>query len=103
MAEENVSQDFRSKKLDKARNYFIEEIKQNELISQKHKKVYKILIYTEDLLIVASTVTGCISALTSSVGIPVGIASSAITIKNSVITTGIKNLKSIINKKIKET
>ena len=39
MAEENISQEFRSKEIDKTRNYFIEEIKQNELISKKHKKV----------------------------------------------------------------
>ena len=28
---------------EKTKNYFIEEIKQNELIRKKHKKVYKIL------------------------------------------------------------
>ena len=39
------------------RNYFTEEIKQNELISKKHKKVCKILDYTEHLLMVVCTVT----------------------------------------------
>ena len=29
MAEENISQEFRSKKLDETKNYFIKEIKQN--------------------------------------------------------------------------
>ena len=33
MAEENISQEFGSKEIDKTRNYFIEKIKQNELIS----------------------------------------------------------------------
>lgn len=37
--------------------YFIEGIKQNELISNEHKKICKILNYTEDLLILVPTVT----------------------------------------------
>ena len=37
MVEETISQEFRLKKLDETRNYFIEKIKQNELISKKHK------------------------------------------------------------------
>ena len=57
MAEENIIQEFRLKEIDKTRNYFIEEIKQNELISKKHKSVCRILNYDEDLLILASTVT----------------------------------------------
>ena len=32
MVEENISQEFKLKNIDKARNYFLEEIKQNELI-----------------------------------------------------------------------
>ena len=39
MAEENVSQEFRLKNLDKTRNYCIEEIDQNELMSRKQKEV----------------------------------------------------------------
>ena len=35
MAEENISQELRPKQIDKTRNYFIEEMKQNELISKK--------------------------------------------------------------------
>ena len=35
MAEENISQKLRLKQIDKTRNYFIEEMKQNELISKK--------------------------------------------------------------------
>ena len=42
MFEENISQEFRLKNIDERRNYFIEEIKQNELISKKDKKVCKI-------------------------------------------------------------
>ena len=69
--------------MDVKKNYFIEETKQNELISKKHKKTCKVLNYTDHLLILNSTVTGCvsISAFASLVGIPVGIANSTGTIK----------------------
>ena len=43
--------------MDETRKYLIEEIKKNELISKKHKKVWKTLNYIEQLLILASTVT----------------------------------------------
>ena len=54
----------------------------------------------DHLVILASTVTGCasISALASLVGITVGISSSAITIKISVITARITKSKSKIKK-----
>ena len=35
MAQKNRSQEFRFKEIDETRSYFIEEIKQNELISTK--------------------------------------------------------------------
>ena len=56
--------------------------------------------YTEHLLILASTVTECVSVslLASLDGILVGIASSATTIKVSVKTVGTKRYKSIIKK-----
>ena len=41
MSKENISQEFRLKE---TKNDVIEEIKQNELSSKKHKKVSKILI-----------------------------------------------------------
>ena len=83
------------KKIDETRNYFIEQIKQNEFISKKHKKICKILSCTEDLLILASKVTGCVSnyAFASLAGIPVDIASSAITMKICVINAGIMKKK----------
>ena len=70
---------------------------QNELISKKHKKFYKILTYTEHLLILASTITGgaSISTFASSVVNTVGIASSATKTKICVITVGIKMYQSI--------
>ena len=65
------------------------------------KKVCNIVNCAEHLLIMASTVTGCvsISVFVSSICIPVGIASSAAAIKICVITARIKKFKSIIKKK----
>ena len=39
MVEENISQEFRLKNINETKNYFLEEIKQNELMSRKRKKV----------------------------------------------------------------
>ena len=39
MAKENVGFNFRLKQIDETRNYILEEIKQNDLMSEKHKKV----------------------------------------------------------------
>ena len=50
MPEENINQEFRSKKMDEIRNYLIEEINRNDLLSKKHKKV-----------IVISSITGFVS------------------------------------------
>ena len=47
MDEENISVEFRLKNIDETRNYFIEEIDQNELMSKRYKKVRTALIYTE--------------------------------------------------------
>ena len=96
MVEENISQEFRLKNIDETRNYLIEEINRNELMSKKHKKVCTTLNYIEHFLILGSTITGCvsISAFASLVGIPIGIASSTIGLKICVITTGIKKYDS---------
>ena len=50
MVEENISQEFRLKNIDETRNYLIEEINQNELMSKKHKKVCRVLNYIDHLL-----------------------------------------------------
>ena len=54
MSEENISQEFRLKKIDEARNYFIEEINHNELMNKKHRKVCRVLNYIEHLFILVS-------------------------------------------------
>ena len=84
------------KNIDEIRNCFIKEINQNELMSKKNKKMFKLFSYIEHLLILVSTVTGCISisAFPSLGCIPIGIASSAIGLKLCAITVGIKKYKS---------
>ena len=103
MAEENIIQEFRLKNIDETRNYLIEEINRNKLMSKTHKKVCTSLNYIENFLILASTITGCvsISAFASLVGIPIGIMSSEIELKICAITAGVKKYKSIVKKKKK--
>ena len=103
-AEENKSQEFRLKNIDETRNYLIEETNRNEIVSKKHGKVCRTLIYNEHFLISSSTIVGCvsISAIASLVGITKGITSSAIGLKICAITAAIKKYKSIIKKKKKK-
>ena len=61
MTQENINQEYILKNIDERRNYFIKEINQNELMSKKHKKVFRVLNYIENLLLLVSTVTGYIS------------------------------------------
>ena len=72
-------------------------------MSKKHKKTSKYLNYVENLLILASTIIGCvsISAFASLFYISVSITSSAIGLKICSITAGIKKYKSVIKKKKK--
>ena len=104
MAEEKISQEFKLKIIDEARNYFLKEIEQNALMSEKHKKVCTTLNYIEHFLILAFTISGCISIsdFVSLLGIPIGITSSAIGLKICATTAGIKKYKSIIKKKKKK-
>ena len=82
----------------KLSNYLLDEIKHNDLMSGKYKKTYKYLDNVEHLLILVSTVTGCvsISAFASLVCVPVDITSSAVGIEICEVTSGIKKYKSII-------
>ena len=74
------------------------------MISKKPRKVCRTLNYIEYFLILASTITECvsISAIASLVGIPIRITSSAIRLKICAITAGIKKYKSITKKKKKK-
>ena len=77
------------------KNYLIEEINQNELISEKHKMICTTLNYIEHFLVVASTITGyvSISAFASLIGITMQTESSAIKIN---IAQKLQELKSKI-------
>ena len=57
MATEDISQEFKLKEIDKTRNYFIDKIKQINVIIKKHKKICMILNYIEHLLLLASRIT----------------------------------------------
>ena len=61
------------------------------------------LNYIENFLILASTITGCISisSFSSLIRIPIGITSSAIGLKICAITARIERYKSIIKNKKK--
>ena len=73
-------------------------------MSNNHKKVYRVLNYTEHLLILISIVDGCISisAFASLVGIPIGIVNSAMELEICEITTVIKIYKSITEEEKKK-
>ena len=93
------SLEFRLRKIDETRQYLLDEIKNNDLMSEKYQTC-KYLNCVEHFLILASTVTGCvsISAFASLVCFPVGIISSAVVIKICAITAEIKKYESIIKK-----
>ena len=98
-----IIQAFRFKSIDKARNYYPEELKQNELMSEKHKKFYTTLYYIEHFLVLASTITGCVLiSVFGSLVFLLGITSSAIGLTTCAIPAGIKTFKSIIREKKKK-
>ena len=104
MVEENISQEFRLKKINKTTSYLTEEINLNELIGKSQKKGCTTLNYIENFLNLASIITGyvSISVFASLIGIPIGITSSENGLKICAITAGIKKYKTIIEKKKKK-
>ena len=104
MSEKNINQEFRLEKLEPIKQCLIKEIIQNEIMNNKYKKFCRVVSYIYHLIIVISTITGCVSipAFASLGGIPIGITSSAIRLKISAITVGIKKHKLIIPRKKKK-
>ena len=100
----NLSQEIRLKNISETRNYLPEEVNQNKLVSRQHKKVCTTLNYIEHILILASTITGCISISDFAylIGVSIGITSSAIGSKMCTIAARVKRFKSIIKKKKKK-
>ena len=68
------------KKIDETRNYLLEEIKLNDLMSKKHNKTYNYLNCVEHWLSLALKIVECVSifAFALLVCVPVGTASSAV-------------------------
>ena len=85
------------------RNYLLEEIKDNELMSEKHQKVCRVLNYSKYILIFISPVSGCasISAFALLVENTVGIRNFEVRLKICAIAA-IKEYKLIIEKKRKK-
>ena len=81
---EETSLEFRLRKTYETRNYLSDEIKHNDLMSEKYKKTCKYLNYVGNLLILSSIITGCVSISTfaSLVDINVDITSSSVGINN---------------------
>ena len=105
MIEKAVCQEFRFKNIDRGRNYFIEEINQNDLMSKskKYKQIFTALSFIKHVLILASVVTGCasVSAFSSLVAksISKSIPSSEVEWKMCAINSGIKKHKLITKEK----
>ena len=99
MVEENISQKFRLKSINETKNYFFEEIEQNELIKRKHKNVCTSLNYIEHTsLFQVLKLLDVFQLLLLLLGIPTGITSSAIGLIICAISAIIRNCKSIIKK-----
>ena len=78
MSEKNIAQEFKLKNLGITIGYLIEQINQNQLMSKKHKKLYRVLNYIKLLHILIYTASRCVSipAFASLVGITIGISNS---------------------------
>ena len=87
-----TSYDLGLKKINETGNYFLKEIKHNDLMSEKNKKVCRGLNYFQHFLVFISAVSGYVSilAFASLVWVSVGIKSSPVGLKICGITAGIK-------------
>ena len=87
MYKENIGREFKTKNTEETRNYFVKEIDPNELMINKHEKVYTTLNYINFFLILVSAVSGCvsISIFASLVGTTIGIKSPALGLQTCAI------------------
>ena len=95
-----MSKEFRFKNIDEPENHRLEEIKQNDVMSRKYRKVCTTLNFIEHFPILPFTITGCIPifAFDSLLGNPIGSTSSATGLKIYVIAARIEKYNSIIKK-----
>ena len=93
-----ASLEFTLRKIDETSNDLLDEIKHNDLISEKYKKACKYINYVDYLLILVSATTGYVSISTFAwlVCVPVGITSSTVGIQICATTAEIKKYMSII-------
>ena len=93
----------KTEKINEARNYLIDKIKEHELMIKNHKKVCTTLNYAEHSFFGFCS-HGCVLIFDfySLVSIPIGITSSAVEIKIWKITSRVKKYKSLIKKKLKK-
>ena len=102
--EEDISQEYRLKIIKQINNYFIKEIDQNELLSNKYKKVYTTLKYIEQLDNWSSwTIRELVTVFASLINISIGIISSTIGLNIFSIVSKFKKYKSIAMKKRKRS
>ena len=91
----NLSDDkqFRLKKINEIRDYFIAEIKERELISKRLSKYIAFFDYFDKSLIVMSLTTGSISiaSFVTVIGAPVRIVSASFSLAFSISAGLIKN------------
>ena len=94
---------FRLDEISKIENYFIEEINQRKSCSQKLNKYITAFDYIDKILVVLSAASGGVSvnSFTSTIGAPVGIASTSFTLIFSLATGIVKKLLDITRKKKK--
>ena len=83
-----MNQECRLKKIDEIRNYLIQKINRNELMSKKHKKSLQSFELYWSLTCCNFYNTGCVSVspFSSLVGVPIEITSCTIGLKICVIT-----------------
>ena len=102
----NISneQQFRLKKINEIKDYFLSEIRERELISKKHSKYIASLEYFDKSLNVLSILSGSISIVSfaSVIGIPAGVIRASCGFTFSITSGFVKRfLKTIRNKKKK--
>ena len=97
-------QQFRLKKINEIKDYFVAEIKERELMRKRFSKYIASFDYFDKSLIVLSVTTGSISiaSFATVIGAPVGMMSASCSLAFSITTGFVKKfLKTIRNKKKK--
>ena len=96
------NQQIRLNKIGKIEEYFIAEIKERELMSEKLSKYISFFDYFDKSLIVLSVTSGGVSiaSFATAIGAPIGITSASFSLTFSLCTGLVKKLlKAIRNKK----